>query len=195
MNLCCVVYSVLYRPAFLLKNLSYLTFLNWKFVSNDNLWDKWWETTWHIPSFVEAECRVLWICVVRHWCLYSLIRNLNHTLRKVDWFYFKFFFIIIVCWLEYAFFFKYLQRPCIPKLLLLQKSPHFVSSYKFSCFLFYITAQKTLQIFNIEMKSKMKAHTMTEDVTFWKWISLNTLALVTETSVFHWSMEGKNTAV
>lgn len=36
----------------------------------------------------------------------------------------------------------------------------------------------------------MKAHTMTEDVVFWKWISLNTLALVTETSVYHWSMEG-----
>ncbi|KAJ1524146.1 hypothetical protein ONE63_010675 [Megalurothrips usitatus] len=53
-----------------------------------------------------------------------------------------------------------------------------------------VEAQKTLQIFNIEMKSKMKAHTMTEDVIFWKWISLNTLALVTETSVFHWSMEG-----
>jgi hypothetical protein len=53
-----------------------------------------------------------------------------------------------------------------------------------------ISAQKTLQIFNIEMKSKMKAHTMTEDVIFWKWISLNTLALVTETAVFHWSMEG-----
>ncbi|XP_065337629.1 clathrin heavy chain isoform X1 [Cloeon dipterum] len=54
-------------------------------------------------------------------------------------------------------------------------------------------AQKTLQIFNIEMKSKMKAHTMTEDVIFWKWISLNTLALVTETAVFHWSMEGDST--
>ncbi|KAH8238365.1 hypothetical protein KR032_005186 [Drosophila birchii] len=53
-----------------------------------------------------------------------------------------------------------------------------------------LKAQKTLQIFNIEMKSKMKAHTMNEDVVFWKWISLNTLALVTETSVFHWSMEG-----
>ncbi|XP_047005159.1 clathrin heavy chain [Schistocerca americana] len=53
-----------------------------------------------------------------------------------------------------------------------------------------VEAQKTLQIFNIEMKSKMKAHTMTEDVIFWKWISLNTLALVTETSVYHWSMEG-----
>ncbi|XP_021913696.1 clathrin heavy chain isoform X2 [Zootermopsis nevadensis] len=53
-----------------------------------------------------------------------------------------------------------------------------------------VEAQKTLQIFNIEMKSKMKAHTMAEDVIFWKWISLNTLALVTESSVFHWSMEG-----
>ncbi|KAG7203836.1 hypothetical protein KM043_013847 [Ampulex compressa] len=56
-----------------------------------------------------------------------------------------------------------------------------------------LKAMKTLQIFNIEMKSKMKAHTMTEDVVFWKWISLNTLALVTETAVYHWSMEGDST--
>lgn len=45
------------------------------------------------------------------------------------------------------------------------------------------------------MKSKMKAHTMTEDVVFWKWISLNTLALVTETAVYHWSMEGDSQPV
>ncbi|XP_072934300.1 clathrin heavy chain isoform X3 [Epargyreus clarus] len=56
-------------------------------------------------------------------------------------------------------------------------------------------AQKTLQIFNIEMKSKMKAHTMSEDIVFWKWISLNTLALVTKMSVYHWSMEGDSTPV
>jgi len=53
-----------------------------------------------------------------------------------------------------------------------------------------LTAGKTLQIFNIEMKSKVKAHTMTEDVQFWKWISINTVALATETAVYHWSMEG-----
>ncbi|MGH0184590.1 UNVERIFIED_CONTAM: hypothetical protein FKN15_015546 [Acipenser sinensis] len=53
-----------------------------------------------------------------------------------------------------------------------------------------LKAAKTLQIFNIEMKSKMKAHTMTEEVLFWKWISVNTVALVTETAVYHWSMEG-----
>lgn len=31
---------------------------------------------------------------------------------------------------------------------------------------------------------------MTEDVTFWKWISVNTVALVTDTAVYHWTMEG-----
>uniref|UniRef100_A0AAZ3QH33 Clathrin heavy chain n=1 Tax=Oncorhynchus tshawytscha TaxID=74940 RepID=A0AAZ3QH33_ONCTS len=53
-----------------------------------------------------------------------------------------------------------------------------------------LKAAKCLQIFNIEMKSKMKAHTMTEEVMFWKWISVNTVALVTEAAVYHWSMEG-----
>ncbi|XP_064391416.1 clathrin heavy chain 1-like [Halichondria panicea] len=53
-----------------------------------------------------------------------------------------------------------------------------------------LKAGKSLQIFNIEMKSKMKAHQMTDEIIFWKWINLNTIALVTETSVFHWSMEG-----
>ncbi|KPP70923.1 clathrin heavy chain 1-like, partial [Scleropages formosus] len=58
-----------------------------------------------------------------------------------------------------------------------------------------LKASKTLQIFNIEMKSKMKAHTMTDDVTFWKWISLNTVALVTDNAVYHWSMEGDSQPV
>lgn len=63
------------------------------------------------------------------------------------------------------------------------------------CHRFPPLAAKTLQIFNIEMKSKMKAHTMTDDVTFWKWISLNTVALVTDTAVYHWSMEGDSQPV
>ncbi|XP_046360192.1 clathrin heavy chain 1 isoform X3 [Haliotis cracherodii] len=53
-----------------------------------------------------------------------------------------------------------------------------------------LKAGKTLQIFNIEMKSKMKAHTMTDEVTFWKWISVNTIGLVTDNAIYHWSMEG-----
>lgn len=55
---------------------------------------------------------------------------------------------------------------------------------------FNLSAGKTLQIFNIEMKSKMKAHTMTEEVIFWKWISVNIIGLVTEAAVYHWAMEG-----
>eukprot|EP01137_Pigoraptor_chileana_P023618 Opistho-2@90189 len=53
-----------------------------------------------------------------------------------------------------------------------------------------LKAGKQLQIFNLEMKSKMKAHVMVDEVVFWKWISVNTVALVTDTAVFHWSMEG-----
>lgn len=43
------------------------------------------------------------------------------------------------------------------------------------------------------MKSKVKATTMNEDVVFWKWITVNTLGLVTESCIYHWSMEGKLT--
>lgn len=45
------------------------------------------------------------------------------------------------------------------------------------------------------MKSKMKSHTMAEEVVFWKWVSVNTVALVTETTVYHWSMEGDSQPV
>lgn len=36
----------------------------------------------------------------------------------------------------------------------------------------------------------MKTHNMTEDCIFWKWINVNTIGIITETSVYHWSMEG-----
>ena len=32
---------------------------------------------------------------------------------------------------------------------------------------------------------------MNEDVDFWKWITVNTLGVVTKSSVYHWSMDGK----
>uniref|UniRef100_A0A3Q2HY86 Clathrin heavy chain like 1 n=1 Tax=Equus caballus TaxID=9796 RepID=A0A3Q2HY86_HORSE len=53
-----------------------------------------------------------------------------------------------------------------------------------------LKAGKTLHVFNIEMKSKMKSHVMAEEMIFWKWVSVNTVALVTETTVYHWNMEG-----
>lgn len=46
-----------------------------------------------------------------------------------------------------------------------------------------------MQIFNIEAKSKVTSHLMSEDVVFWRWISPNVIALVTETAVFHWAIE------
>eukprot|EP00127_Corallochytrium_limacisporum_P006523 Clim_evm54s229 gene=Clim_evmTU54s229 len=51
---------------------------------------------------------------------------------------------------------------------------------------------RNLQIFNMEMKSKMKATVMNEDVVFWKWISTKTIGLVTQSAVFHWSTEGSS---
>lgn len=53
-----------------------------------------------------------------------------------------------------------------------------------------LRSQTTLQIFNLDLKAKMKSHTMTEACVFWKWTSPKNLALVTATAVYHWSIEG-----
>ena len=55
--------------------------------------------------------------------------------------------------------------------------------------------QKTLQIFDLEKKAKLKSATMNEDVVFWKWISETTLGLVTETAVYHWDIFDSSQAV
>lgn len=51
-----------------------------------------------------------------------------------------------------------------------------------------LKAQRTLQVFNIETKQKVKSHTNNEDVVFWKWVSESTIGMVTETAVFHWTI-------
>lgn len=48
--------------------------------------------------------------------------------------------------------------------------------------------QRTLQIFDLDAKQKLKSATMTEDVVFWKWFSATSLGLVTDTSVYHWDI-------
>jgi len=58
-----------------------------------------------------------------------------------------------------------------------------------------LKAQRQLQVFNLEMKSKLKSHLMHEDVVFWRWIDIKTLGLVTETAVYHWSVEGESAPV
>eukprot|EP00252_Welwitschia_mirabilis_P023463 TRINITY_DN662_c0_g1_i4.p1 TRINITY_DN662_c0_g1~~TRINITY_DN662_c0_g1_i4.p1 ORF type:complete len:1707 (+),score=385.71 TRINITY_DN662_c0_g1_i4:318-5438(+) len=57
------------------------------------------------------------------------------------------------------------------------------------------TTQDHLQIFNIEMKAKMKSHQMPEQVVFWKWITPKMLGMVTQSSVYHWSLEGDSEPV
>lgn len=47
---------------------------------------------------------------------------------------------------------------------------------------------RSLQIFDLGEKKKIKSATMNEDVLFWKWFSETTLGLVTENAVFHWDV-------
>ena len=48
----------------------------------------------------------------------------------------------------------------------------------------------TLQIFNLEKRSKMQEYNSPESILFWKWISVNTIGLVTSMGVFHWLIDG-----
>lgn len=48
--------------------------------------------------------------------------------------------------------------------------------------------QRTLQIFDLGQKAKLKSTTMSEDVVFWKWFNDRSLGLVTDTSVYHWDI-------
>ncbi|KNE65463.1 hypothetical protein AMAG_11086 [Allomyces macrogynus ATCC 38327] len=53
-----------------------------------------------------------------------------------------------------------------------------------------LKAGRQLQVFNLDAKAKVTAFAMPEDVVFWKWISKTKLGLVTETAVYHWSIDG-----
>jgi len=47
---------------------------------------------------------------------------------------------------------------------------------------------RTLQIFDLAQKQKLKSTTMNEDVVYWKWFNEKSLGLVTDTSVYHWDI-------
>lgn len=53
---------------------------------------------------------------------------------------------------------------------------------------------RTLQIFDLGAKQKLKSTTMNEDVVFWKWFDENSLGLVTDTAVYHWNIMDPNAA-
>ncbi|ETI26937.1 hypothetical protein G647_10036 [Cladophialophora carrionii CBS 160.54] len=47
---------------------------------------------------------------------------------------------------------------------------------------------RTIQVFDLGAKAKLKSTIMNEDVVFWKWYSERSLGLVTDTSVYHWDV-------
>lgn len=51
-----------------------------------------------------------------------------------------------------------------------------------------LKAGRTIQVFNLADKKKLKSTNMNEDVVFWKWISTSSLGLVTDTSIYHWNV-------
>ncbi len=51
---------------------------------------------------------------------------------------------------------------------------------------------RTLQIFDLGQKQKLKSATMNEDVVFWKWFSETSLGLITDSTVYHWDVFDPN---
>ena len=51
-----------------------------------------------------------------------------------------------------------------------------------------------LQVFDLESKNKVASFKLPDNsvVVFWCWIDAKTIAIVTQTSVFHWSIEGES---
>lgn len=52
-----------------------------------------------------------------------------------------------------------------------------------------------IQLFNLDTKAKLNSHDMNEPLVFWKWTSARNLAMVTATSVYHWSLDNQGPPV
>lgn len=47
---------------------------------------------------------------------------------------------------------------------------------------------KTIQVFDLQNKEKLKSSVMNEDVVYWNWFSNTSLGMVTPTSVYHFNV-------
>ena len=47
---------------------------------------------------------------------------------------------------------------------------------------------RTIQIFDLAEKQKLKSSSMNEDIVYWKWFSDTSLGMVTNSSVYHWNV-------
>ena len=50
--------------------------------------------------------------------------------------------------------------------------------------------KNNLQIFNLDMRTRMKTTEAADAVLYWRWLDQRTIAYVTAKAVYHWSMEG-----
>lgn len=54
--------------------------------------------------------------------------------------------------------------------------------------------QRTVQIFHLGEKRKIKSTTMPEDIVYWKWFDDKSLGIVTDTAAYHWDIFDKEQA-
>ncbi|KAK9476898.1 hypothetical protein V1514DRAFT_335500 [Lipomyces japonicus] len=47
---------------------------------------------------------------------------------------------------------------------------------------------RTLQVFDLDKKAKLKSHVVDQDVEFWTWINNATIGIVTNSSIYHWDV-------
>jgi len=53
-----------------------------------------------------------------------------------------------------------------------------------------LRSNNNLQIFNLDMRTRMKTTEANDAVLYWRWLDSRTIAYVTAKAVYHWSMDG-----
>ncbi len=47
-----------------------------------------------------------------------------------------------------------------------------------------------MQMFDLDAKSRIASHEMAEEIDFWRWVSSDTVGVVTRHAVYHWCKDG-----
>lgn len=87
-----------------------------------------------------------------------------------------------------------IMHPTQKILALKGEGPRRMSCFTSRLLSLLLLAGRTLQIFNIETKQKVKSHVNSEDIVFWKWVSDTTIGMVTDSSVYHWTIADQTSA-
>jgi clathrin heavy chain len=72
---------------------------------------------------------------------------------------------------------------------------HAIGASLFYCrFTYFYVAGGILQIYDVDTKRKIKAHSDDKRIVFWKWVSHTTIGIITDSSVFHWTISDATSA-